>query len=83
MHFVLIRLGIPQSALAFYIYRPGKSYPFSKSDYTKIPQIKQLLLGLELGRPDQSDRSAFDLPDLAVNICPLLFGEFHKPKSKN
>ena len=30
----------------------------------------------QTGRPQQ-------VPNLAVNICPLLFGEFHKPKSKN
>ena len=42
-------IGITSIGLSLYIYRPGKSYPFSKLDYTKIPQIKQLLLELELG----------------------------------
>ena len=32
---------------------------------------------------DRSDRPTSEPPELAVNICPLLFGEFHKPKSKN
>ena len=50
MYFCIDSIGNTSIGLSLYIYRPGKSYPFSKSDYTKFPQIKQLLLGLKLGR---------------------------------
>ena len=49
--FCIDSIGNTSIGLDFYIYKPGKSYPFSKSDYTKFSQIKQLLLGLKLGRP--------------------------------
>ena len=49
--FVLIRLGITSIGLSLYIYRLGKSYPFSKSVYTRISKIKWNLLGLQLDRP--------------------------------
>ena len=79
-------IGITSIGLSLYIYRPGKSYPFSKSDYTKFPQIKQLLLGLKLGKPvwpvGPTGRPLTCQIWLSI-YAPLLFGEFQKPKSKN
>ena len=63
--FVLIRLGITSIGLSLYIYRLGKTYPFM-SKITWGLFTKTLIL-LRLHRPDRSDRSASELPELAVN----------------
>ena len=87
-YFDLIRLGISQSALAFIFIGRGSRTPLQVGLYKnfqnkmKPTRITTGQTGLT-GRPDRSDRSASELLELAVNICPLLFGEFHKPKIKN
>ena len=41
MYFVLIRLGVSQSAIALYIYRVGRSVPVGGQKYvTNRPRIK-------------------------------------------
>ena len=78
MYFVLIRMGIPQSALAFIFMGRGSRTPLQVGLYknfqnkTKPTRITTGLTGL-IGRPDRSDRSASKLPELAVNICPPAF----------
>ena len=75
MYFDLIRLGIPQSALAFIFIDQGSRTPLQVGLYknfqnkTKPTQITTGQTGLT-GRPD---RSASELPKLAVNICPPAF----------
>src|SRR6185437_3719716 len=84
-YFDLIRLGIPQSALAFIFIGRGSHTPLQVGLYKNFQnktKPTRITTG-QTGRPDRSNRSASELPELAVNICPLLFGEFHKPKSKN
>ena len=72
MYIVLIRLGIPQSALAFIFIGWGSRTPFQVGFYknlqnkTKPPRITTGQTGLT-GRPDRSDQSASELPELAVN----------------
>ena len=75
---MLIRLRIPQSALAFIFIGRGSRTSFQVGLYknlqnkTKPTQITTGQTGLT-GRPDRSDRSASELPELAVNICPPAF----------
>ena len=53
--FVLIRLGITSIGLSLYIYRPGKTYPFTSRITWGLFTKTLILLGL-FG-PDRSDRS--------------------------
>ena len=74
-YFDLIRLGIPQSALDFIFIGRGSRTPLQVGLYKNF-QNKT--------KPTRiTTRQTGELPKLAVNICPLLFGEFYKPKSKN
>ena len=78
MYFVLIRLGIPQSALAFIFIGRGSRTTLQVGLYmnfqnkTKPTRITTGQTDLT-GRPDRSDRSASEVPELAVNICPPAF----------
>ena len=75
MYFDLIRLGIPQSALAFIFIGRGSRTPLQVGLYknfqnkTKPTRITTGQTGLT-GWLDRSNRSASELPELAVNICP-------------
>ena len=68
-YFDLIRLGITSIGLSLYIYRPGKTYPFTSritwGFFTKI----LILLGLY--RPDQSDRSARPVRPVDLIRCQI------------
>ena len=72
MYFDLIRLGIPQSALAFTFIGRGSCTPLQVGLYknfqnkTKPNRITTGQTGLT-GRPDRSDRLASELSELAVN----------------
>ena len=86
--FWLIRLGIPQSALAF-IFIGREVVPLSKSVYTRISKIKRSILGLQLDIPvwpvgptGQTGRH-LNCQNWLSTHAPLFFGEFHKLKSKN
>ena len=77
-YFDLIRLGIPQSALAFIFIGRGSRTPLQVGLYknfqnkTKPTRITTGQTGLT-GWADRSDRSASELPKLDVNICPPIF----------
>ena len=83
------RLGLTSIGLSLYIYRPGKTYPFTSRIIWGLFTKTLILLGLY--KPDRSDRSARPIRPVDLSRCqiwlstyaPLLFGEFHKPKSKN
>ena len=74
MYFILIRLGIPQSDLTFIFIGRGSRTPLQvglyKNFQNKMKPTRSTtgLTGLT-GRPDWSDRSASELPELAVNTC--------------
>ena len=78
MQIVLIRLGIPQSALAFIFIGQRSRTPFQVGLYKNLQnkikptRITTRQTGLT-GRPDRSDRSASKLPELAVNKCYYAF----------
>ena len=71
-YFDLIQLGIPQSALAFIFIGRGSRTPLQVGLYKnfqnkmKPTRIITGQTGLTC-RPDRSDRSASELPELAVN----------------
>ena len=78
MYFVLIRLGLPQSALAFIFIGRGSRTPLQVGLYKNLQnkmKPSRITTGQtdQTGRPDRSDRSASELPELDFNICPPAF----------
>ena len=84
MYIVLIRLGLPQSALAF-IFIGREVVPLLQVGLYKVSTNKTTPTRTKTGqtsltgRPDWSDRLASELPNLAVNKIYLhLFFVFCK-----
>ena len=78
MYFVSIRLGIPQSALAFIFIGRGSRTPLQIGLYKNFQnktKPTRITTG-QTGRP-------LNCQNWLSTYAPLLFGEFHKPKSKN
>ena len=81
MYFVLIRLGIPQSVLAFIFIGRGSRTPLKVGLYKNF-QNKMKLTRITTGQTGQTDRP-LNCQNWLSTYAPLLFDEFHKPKSKN
>ena len=71
--FVLIRLGITSIGLSLYIYRPGKTYPFTSRITWGLFTKNLILLGLY--RPDRSARPVrpVDLSRCQIWLSTLSF----------
>ena len=81
MYFVLIRLGIPQSALAFIFIGRGSRTPLQIGLYKNF-QNKMKPTRITTGQTSLTGRP-LNCQNWLSTYAPLLFGEFHKPKSKN
>ena len=80
-YFDLIQLGIPQSALAFIFIGRGSRTPLQVGLYKNF-QNKMKPSRITTGQTGQTGRP-LNCQNWLSTYAPLLFGEFHKPKSKN